>query len=431
MNILFLTHYYTPEGNAPATRVSALAERWVNMGHNVTVMTCAPNVPNGVVYDGHRNKWTVREDINGVHVIRIWTYIAANKGTIRRILNYVSYMHSAFIHGIFLPKPDIMIATSPQFFCGWAGVLLHWFRRFPFILEIRDIWPESIASVNAELPSGALKVILWMEKVMYRTADFIVTVGEGYRKKLIEERNVPEKKLAIVMNGVDTQHFYPQPKDENLLAQYGLNGKFICSYIGTIGMACGLKMLLNAAAELKKQGDDTIRFLLVGDGAVREDLEKEAKNRDLDNVVFAGRRPKQEMPAWIASSDVNLVHLKKTDLFATVMPSKIFESAGCARPMIIGVEGFAKDFVEKAEAGIPIEPENSDDLIHVLLKMKSDPGLCQKLGNNAYKNICSKYNRDQQAKDYIVILENVLKSRLKDSSLSRHDLTSGYSVAGR
>ena len=196
-------------------------------------------------------------------------------------------------------------------------------------------------------------------------------------------------------------------------------------------MACGLKMLLNAAAELKKQGDDTIRFVLVGDGAVREDLEKEAKDRDLDNVVFAGRRPKQEMPAWIASSDVNLVHLKKTDLFTTVMPSKIFESAGCARPMIIGVEGFAKDFVEKAEAGIPMEPENSDDLIRVLLKLKSDPGLCQKLGNNAYQNICSKYNRDQQAKDYIVILENVLKSRLKDSSLSRHDLTSGYSVAGR
>lgn len=409
MKILFLTHYYTPEGNAPATRVNALAERWVKMGHEVTVMTCAPNVPDGVVYEGYCNKWTAQEEINGVKVIRIWTYIAANKKTIRRILNYVSYMFSAFFHGLFLPKPDVMIATSPQFFCGWAGVLLHWFRRFPFVLEIRDIWPESIASVDANLPSFSLRFVCWMEKVMYRTADFIVTVGEGYKKKLIEERNVPEEKLAIIMNGVDIQHFYPRPKNEQLLSPYGINGKFICSYIGTIGMACGLKTVLNAADKLKKQGDDTICFLLVGDGAVREELEKEAKERKLDNVVFTGRRPKKEMPDWVASSDVNLVHLKKADLFATVMPSKIFESAGCARPIIIGVEGFAKDFVEKAEAGIAMEPENENDLIDVLQKMKSDPDLCRDLGENAYKNICSKYNRDQQAKDYLDILKSVIK----------------------
>lgn len=425
MKILFLTHYYTPEGNAPATRVSALAERWVKMGHDVTVMTCAPNVPEGVVYEGYHNRWTVKEEINGVKVIRVWTYIAANKRTVRRILNYLSYMFSAFIHGLFLPKPDIMIATSPQFFCGWAGVLLHWFRRFPFILEIRDIWPESIASVDAKLPNFSMRIIYWMEKVMYRTANYIVTVGEGYRKKLIEERNVPEEKLSIIMNGVDTQHFYPQPKDEKLLAQYGLNGKFICSYIGTIGMACGLKTVLDAAGKLKKQGEDLIRFLLVGDGAVREDLEKDAQERKLDNVIFTGRRPKKEMPAWVASSDVNLVHLKKTDLFTTVMPSKIFESAGCARPVIIGVEGFAKDFVEKAEAGIAMEPENADDLIQALLKMKSDPELCQKLGNNAHQNICSKYNRDQQAKDYIAIQKNVLRASIKPS-LSSHDQASDY-----
>ena len=420
MNILFLTHYYTPEGNAPATRVSALAERWVKKGHKVTVMTCAPNIPDGVIYEGYRNKWTCKEEINGVTVIRIWTFLAANKGTVRRILNYVSYMFSAFVHGLFLSKPDIMIATSPQFFCGWAGVLLHWVRKFPFVLEIRDIWPESITSVNAELPGYAMKIVLWLEKVMYRAANFIVTVGEGYQKKLIEERNVPEKKIAIVMNGVDTQHFYPHPKDEGLLSRYGLNGKFICSYIGTIGLACGLKTVLDAAEKLKKQGEDTIQFLLVGDGAVREELEIEAQNRALDNVTFTGRRPKKEIPSWVASSDVNLVHLKKTDLFTTVMPSKIFESAGCARPIIIGVEGFAKDFVEKAEAGIAMEPENAEDMVQVLLKMKSNPDLCRKMGNNAYQNICSKYNRDQQAEDYIIILENILRDCSKKHFSSKY-----------
>ena len=414
MKILFLTHYYAPEGNAPATRVCALAKRWVKMGHEVTVLTCAPNVPDGKVYEGYRNKWTAKEEVDGVKVIRVWTFIAANKRTVRRILNYTSYMWSAFIHGLFLPKPDIMIATSPQFFCGWAGVLLHWFRGFPFVLEIRDIWPESIASVNADLPKASLKIVLWMEKVMYRTASFIVTVGDGYKDKLVRDKHIPENKLAIVMNGVDTEHFYPMPKDERLLSDYNLKGKFICSYIGTIGMACGLRVVLSAAGKLKEQGDDSIRFLLVGDGAMREELEKEAKEKKLNNVIFTGRRPKNEMPAWIASSDVNLVHLKKTDLFTTVMPSKIFESAGCARPIIIGVDGYAKDFVRKAEAGIAMEPENADDLIDALINLKNQPDFCRELGENAYKNICSKYNRDQQAKDYIAILENVTKQGSAD-----------------
>jgi len=412
MKILFLTHYYTPEGNAPATRVSALSERWVKMGHEVTILTCAPNVPNGKVYEGYRNKWITQEEINGVKVIRIWTYIAANKHTIRRILNYTSYMWSAFFHGLFLPKPDIMIATSPQFFCGWAGVLLHWFRRFPFVLEIRDIWPESIASVNAKVPPFLLRIVYWMESAMYRTAMFIVTVGEGYKKKLIQDKRIPENKLAVVMNGVDTEHYYPRPKDETILARYGLNGKFVCSYIGTIGMACGLKTVLDVAVKLKNQGDDTIRFLLVGDGAIREELENEANQKELNNVIFTGRCSKDEIPALLASSDVSLVHLKKTDLFTTVMPSKIFESAGCARPIIIGVEGYAKDFVENAKAGIAVEPENVNDLLDAVLKLKDDPELCQRLGMNCYNNISSKYNRDQQANDYIDILER-LKSANK------------------
>lgn len=407
MKILFLTHYYTPEGNAPATRVSALAERWVKDGHDVTVVTCAPNVPNGVVYEGYGNRWTAKETINGVKVIRVWTYIAANKGTFRRIMNYVSYMVSAFLHCLFMARPDVMIATSPQFFCGWAGVLLHWFRRFPFVLEIRDIWPESIASVNADLPAGALKIVSWMERIMYRTSDWIVTVGEGYRQKLIHERNVPSEKIDIVMNGVDTEHFFPHPRNRELLAEFGIQDKFVCSYIGTIGMACGLHVVLDAADILRKEGCNRIVFVLVGDGACREELQKAAKERNLDQIIFTGRRPKQEMPDWIASSDVNLVHLKKTDLFTTVMPSKIFESAGCARPMIIGVDGFAKKFVLDAEAGFPMEPENAGELVEILKKMVDDKALCDRLGMNAFQNISTKYNRDQQAKDYLEILEKL------------------------
>ena len=408
MKILFLTHYYTPEGNAPASRVSALAERWAASGHDVTVLTGVPNVPDGVIYPGYRNRWTQRETINGVKVLRVWTYIAPNKGTVRRIVNYLSYMHSAFWHGLWVDRPDVLIATSPQFFCGWAGVRLSWWRRLPFVLEIRDIWPESMSAVNAGLPAPALKYIGWLERRMYRSADRIVTVGQGYVEKL-RERGVPAEKISVVMNGVDKKLFYPRPVNEELRAQYGLTGKFVCSYIGTIGMACGLRSALDAAQLLKERGRDDIRIVLVGDGAQRESLQREANERKLDNVVFTGRRPKAEMPEWVASSDVNLVHLKKSDLFETVMPSKIFESAGCARPILMGVKGFAKKIVMDAEAGVSVEPEDAVGIADALEKLAADPELCRRLGDNALRNIAARYDRDVQADDYLKILEDLVK----------------------
>jgi len=406
MKILFLSHYYTPEGNAPASRVSALAERWVKAGHEVTVLTGVPNVPDGVVYPGYRNRWKQTEVINGVKVVRVWTYVAPNKGTIRRILNYVSYMFSAFHHGFWMRRPDVMIATSPQFFCGWAGVLLHWFRRFRFVLEIRDIWPESMSAVGAGLPGPLLRILGVMEKMMYRAAGHIVTVGQGYVVKL-RERGVPEDKISVIMNGVDKTLFHPRPVNAELRREYGLSGKFVCSYIGTIGMACGLRAALDAAEILKSRGRDDIRIVLVGDGAQREELRAEAAERRLDNVIFTGRRPKAEMPDWVASSDVNLVHLKKCDLFETVMPSKIFESAGCGRPILMGVNGFAKALVMDADAGVAVEPEDAVGIADALERLAGDPELCRRLGDNALRNIAARYDRDTQANDYLKILENM------------------------
>ncbi len=407
MKILFLTHYYLPEGNAPASRVSALAKRWAKDGHEVTIVTSAPNVPDGKVYEGYKNVWTSEDFMDGVRVIRIWTYIAPNKGTVRRIINYISYMFSAVIHCLLMKKPDVMIATSPQFFCGWAGVLLHWLRRSPFILEIRDIWPESMSAVNAGLPAWLLKLIGVMEKMMYRSAQHIVTVGAGYVERL-KERGVPENKISVVMNGVDRTLFYPRPVNHDLLKKYGVDCKFICSYIGTIGMACGLKTALDAAEILRKQGNDHIRILLVGDGAMKQELEADAKRRGLTNIIFTGRRPKEEIPEWIASSDVNLVHLKKSELFTSVMPSKIFESAGCGRPVLMGVDGFSRKLVMEAGMGIEIEPENPVSMVNGLLKFTADPNLGKRLGENALSNIVPKYDRDSQARKYMSILERFI-----------------------
>lgn len=408
MKILFFSHYYTPEGNAPATRVSALCERWVKAGHVVTVVTCPPNVPNGIVYDGYANRRT-SEVINGVKVERVKLYIAANKGAVKRMFNFVSYFVKSLLAALRLPKPDVVIATSPQIFCGYAGVWYKRLRHVPLVIEIRDIWPESMGAVGANIPKLAYWGLEKVEKAMYRKCDRLVTVGEGYYDRLAE-KGVPKEKMSIVMNGTDLAVYSPREKNAELLKKYGLEGKFVVSYIGTVGMACGLEVVLDAAEIIsRKERKDRkeVVFVIVGDGAHREKLEAEAKKRGLSNVVFTGRQPKSSMPDWVSSSDANLVHLKKTELFTTVMPSKIFESAGCKRPIIMGVDGFAKKLVMDAHAGLDMTPESADSLVECVEKLAGDAELCKQLGENAYNNIAKVHNRDKQAEEYLKVLKEL------------------------
>jgi len=407
LKILFLTHYFPPEGNAPATRVFELTRRWVRAGHAVTVITGVPNVPNGIPYPGYRNRLLQREIHDGIEVRRVWTFLAPNRGTIRRTLNYLSFMLSAILAGLFVPRPDVVIATSPQFFCGWAGVWVSRLRRRPFIVEIRDIWPESIATVGALRQPLLLRFLGWLEKRMYAAARRIVTVGEGYKAQ-IEARGVSANQLHVITNGVDRQVFSPRPRDEAVRARYGFTpDQFVCAYVGTIGMACGLDVVLRAAQRLKTAGRPDIRFLLAGDGATREDLQKRARDLQLDSVVFTGRLDKEQIPDLLSASEACLVHLKKQDLFTSVFPSKILEAAAMQRPIILGVAGFAAQLVKDAGAGIVIEPEDETQLVQAaeFLADHRDQGLT--FGRQGYENIARRFDWDSRAAAYLDLVRDV------------------------
>jgi len=399
MRITFLTHYFHPEGNAPARRVTELTRRWVAAGHDVTVVTGVPNVPDGVVYEGYRNRPLQRERREGVDVIRVWTYLAPNKGTARRILNYVTYMLTATCAGLFLRRPDVVIATSPQFFCGWAGVLVSRARRIPFVLEIRDLWPESIEAVGAMRNRRLLRLLEWLELRMYAAATRIVTVGEGYREKLVG-KGVDPSRIDVIPNGVDLEAFLAGADGRKVRERYGLGDRFVCAYLGTIGMGCGLEVVLRAARKLRESGRDDVRFLLVGDGAVREELEARARAEELAEVVFTGRQPKGSMPEFLAAADACLVHLTRTDLFKTVLPSKIFEAAAMRRPIVLGVEGFAAELVAGAQAGICMQPENEAELLAAVDRLAADPALARRLGDSGHDRIATRYSYDRLAVEY-------------------------------
>ncbi len=408
MRILVFSHYYYPEGNAPASRMSALCARWANQGHEVDVITCAPNVPSGVVYDGYANRLMQREIIESVAVTRVWTYLSANKGTARRILNFLSYMIMAVFVSWFRRRPDVIIATSPQFFCGWAGLLASRLRlrRVPFVLEIRDLWPDSIVAVGAITHRPILRILYRLERWLYAGADHVVTVGEGYREDLVD-KGVPREKISIVPNGVDRAIFWPREATD-ALARFGIRNRFTCSYVGTIGMAAGLEIVIEAAERLQDRDRSDITFLLVGDGAERENLEQIAKDKGLKNVVFGGRLPREEMPDILAATDVCLVHLRKADLFTRVMPSKIFEMAAMKKPIILGVRGQAARLLQSARAGVCIEPENAEELVDAVCTLASDPERSRQYGQAGHDFVVQNYDRTVLADKYFRLLERLV-----------------------
>ena len=410
MKILFLSHYFYPEGNAPASRTYENCKQWVKNDHEVTVITCAPNVPNGRVYEGYDNSLFRREKLSGISVVRVWTYLAANSGTYKRIANYISFMVMAIIASLFVRKVDIIIATSPQFFCGWAGIIVSKLIRKPLVLEIRDIWPESIKTLGAMENETLLKTLQILELKMYRDSHKIVTVGNGYKQHLIE-KNVPEHKVAVITNGVDTEIFHPAKPNKNLIRTLKLENKFICSYVGTIGLASGLETILECAKMLLDENNHRVHFLLVGDGASKIHLENKARSYNLSNITFTGHQLKENIPDLLNVSNACIVHLRKNELFKTVLPSKIFEGAAMGIPIINGVDGDAKDLVTNLDCGIFFEPENSSSLKESIEYLLDNPKHCFEMGVNGRKQVKLNFERTSLSEQYIKLLDNIHKQQ--------------------
>ncbi len=402
MKILFLSHYFPPEVNAPASRTYEHCREWVRNGHHVTVVTCAPNHPKGRVYDGYRNGLWQRENRDGIDVWRVWTYVTANEGFLKRTLNYLSYMVATIVAAPFLPTVDVVISTSPQFFNGLAGYAVSRQKHAPWVLEIRDLWPESIVAVGAMRRNFVIRVLEWLEKKLYQSADHIVTVGEDYRQGLID-RGVDEDEISVIPNGVDLTQFM-RADGSAIRSEFGAGDRFVCGYIGTVGMAHGLEVMLNAAEMLKQQGRDDIQFWIVGDGARRAELEQMAAEKGLTNVRFTGLLPKEKMPEVISACDSCLVHLKGADLFSTVMPSKVFEYMALDVPIIMGVRGQACEIVEQGKAGIPMTPDDPRSLLDCIAEIR-------RKGSNAYQGrdyVAKHFNRDKLASRMLETLLDVV-----------------------
>jgi len=395
MHILFLTDNFPPVAHAPATRTYEHAIEWVKAGHKVTVITCAPNFPEGKVFDGFKNSLYSRSIMDGIDVVRVKTFISSNEGFVLRILDFVSFMFSSFFAGLFQRKVDVVVATSPQFFTAVSGWALSAVKRRKFVFELRDIWPASITAVGAMKDSVAIKLLEKLEMFLYRRADAIVAVTKSFKQELIE-RGVDGDKINIVLNGVDLTKYQPaESKDSEFATQFQLENKFVVGYIGTHGLAHALEHVIDAA-ELLKANDD-IRFVFAGGGAAKNKLVELVKEKQLSNVIFIPRQPKENMPAVWSLCDVSLISLRDTALFKTVIPSKIFESMGMGLPILAAIpQGEASDIIESANAGIVCNPENGQLLAEHVVKMLDSKVQMTEYQSNSV-NSASDYDRKSMA----------------------------------
>lgn len=406
MRILYLSQYYPPEGSAPAARVSELSRHWVRSGHEVTVLTGFPNHPTGDIHPDYRSRFRrmiARERLEGVEVVRTWLLPLPNRKSSERVLNYTSFCVSAVLRGLFLKRPSVLIATSPQLLVGVAGWILARLKRVPFVLEVRDIWPDAIlASGVGREDSLFAKTLSAISRFLYRRADLVVVVSPAFIDELHTKWDVPLTKMKLVQNGVETDTFSPEgPLDKEVEEV----GGFTVSYIGTVGYAHGLENLLDASKLLQ----DTT-FLIVGDGADRERLEREVAGGGF-NVRLLGRRPREDIPSIIRASDVCLVLLRRAENFKTVIPTKMLEFMSSGVPVVVGVDGQARTIIEEANAGIFVEPDDPEALASAVVRLHEDADLRRELGSNGRRYVVERLSREQTAAHFLRLLEDVLDER--------------------
>lgn len=402
MRLVILSQYFPPEVGAPQNRLYELAVRLQKSGIDVTILTAMPNYPSMEIHPEYRGRFFKYETMDGMTVLRSWIYVSKNKSFMHRMLNYYSFVFTSFWVGLFkLKKHDYLLCESPPLFLGKTGWLLSVLFGSRFIFNVSDLWPESAEKLGLVTNKTALQIATRLEEFLYRRAYLVTGQTQGIVKNI--KARFPNKETYWLPNGVDTTLFIPH-KDEAWRIQNGFTpGDFLCIYAGIIGYAQGLEVILEAAQ--KTQHDPSIKYLLVGSGPEKEKLQQLKADRNLSNVFFFDAVKKQAMISILASVDATIIPLRKLDLFLGAIPSKIFENLAMKVPVLLGVDGEARDLFERdGKCVLYVEPENAEALAQNVLRLKNEPELRHMLAENGLRYVSENFERNALAEKFKAVL---------------------------
>ncbi len=375
MRFLILTQYFPPEVGAPQIRLMAMARELQRLGHGVEVVTAMPNYPRGEIFPGYRGKRFIRESVDGVPVIRTWIYPATGTSVLKRLLNYWSFALTSLAGCMRADHADYIFVESPPLFLGLSAYLCSRLRRTPFVLNVSDLWPASAR----ELGIVRIPALLWLaerlERFLYRTAQRVCAVTEGICAAIDATRSAKAKAIFLP-NGVDTNMFR---RVSNAQVPWCRTGEIPFLYAGTHGYAQGLDVILEAARLLRERPE--IVFLLVGDGPEKSRLEQRVREERMQNVRFARPQPPSAMPELFSASRASIVPLRRTHLFRSARPSKIFPSLACETPVIYCGEGEAAELLTTEHCGLGVPPECPPALADAVMRLADDPALAGELGS--------------------------------------------------
>jgi glycosyltransferase involved in cell wall biosynthesis len=405
MKILFLTQYCPPEVGAPQNRIFEFAKQLKKFNHEVTILTAMPNYPKGEIFEGYRGKKVVLEEIEGIKIVRTSIYATKDKSFTKRLRNYLSFTFSSVLTGSkYIDKQDAIITESPPLFLGWSGYILAKRKKAKFIFNISDLWPESAVKLDMLHNKLLIRLSTWLEEFCYKKAHAVTGQTKGIVDNIVG-RGFDKNKVHLITNGVDTEFFKRENRDEEFRKELGIDKKFAICYAGIHGIAQGLEVIIESADILRDYKD--IQFLFFGDGPEKEALINMVKEKELNNVSFLPVQSKPKMPRIIASMDATIIPLKRLDLFKGALPSKMFEALSSELPIILAVEGEAEKLINDAGAGITVEPENSKEIAEAVLKLYKDESLRTKLGQSGRKYVMENYAREAISRRLEKILLNL------------------------
>lgn len=407
IRLVILTHYFPPEVGAPQARLSELARRLVAQGVHVTVVTGFPNYPSGGVAPGYRGRFSMREEMSGVTVLRTWVFATPNKGFGKRLLNHFSFALSSLFALRRAGPADVVFVESPPLAIGLAAFAWSWVKRAPFIFNVSDIWPRSAVEMGALRSRSAIRLAEWLERSLYRHAKKVSVVTPGIVDKLAA-RGVPKDKLFLLTNAVDTDLFKPDTPDTELARRLGMEGRKVFLYAGTHGLAQGLDTILQAAKFVEAP---EVLFVLAGEGADKERLQAMAAKESIGNVLFLPNQPREAMPRLLNLAYATVIPLRKLEVFKAALPSKMFESMASERPIVLGVWGEAAKLVEDAGCGVVVEAESPAALASAVQALVADPARARTLGANGRRYALDNFDRDRVAGRFLELLREVSRRR--------------------
>lgn len=405
MRILLIHQAFVSPNDAGGTRHYELASYATAQGHNFTIVASDLNYLTGKTVL-QRPALVSEQEVDGITVLRAYTYPALHRNFVWRIVSFLSFMFTSVWAGLRSGPIDLVVGTTPPIFQAVSAWLIATLRRRPFLLEIRDLWPAFAIDMGVLANPVLIRAAQWLEHFLYSRATHLLVNSPAYRDYLIG-KGIPAEKVTLIPNGVSVKQFDPQSSGTELRKRWNLNGEFVVTYAGALGMANDIPTILRAANHLRQNSH--IHFLLVGDGKERTKLEAMASEMALTNVTFTGSVPKSQMPTVLAAADACLATLQNIPMFTTTYPNKVFDYMAAGRPTILAIDGVIRKVIEESNGGLYVTPGDDRALADAIAHLADQPESAKDMGKTARLHVEKHFDRKDQAQRFIALIEEMAK----------------------